>query len=105
MVKHSRRLVLRIAQSAEPLWSRVIERLEGRQVTLPKPSVGQDFMPPPEHAHLQEVLRHERHPSTRSTALGRGRCALTDRTNPEINHAGAPNRLVNKSSRIQTLGK
>ncbi|TWT98577.1 hypothetical protein [Stieleria varia] len=28
MVKHSRRLVLRIAQSAEPLWSRLIERIE-----------------------------------------------------------------------------
>ena len=36
MVKHSRRLVLRIAQSAEPLWSRLIERLEGWQVTLPQ---------------------------------------------------------------------
>ena len=57
MVKHSRRLVLRIAQSAEPLWSRLIERVEGWQLTLPKPSVGQAFMPPPEHAHLQEVLR------------------------------------------------
>ena len=57
MVKHSRRLVLRIAQSAEPLWSRLIERIEGWQVTLPKPSVGQGFMPPPQHAHAREVLR------------------------------------------------
>ena len=57
MVKHSRRLVLRIAQSAEPLWTRLIDRLEGWQVTLPKPSVDQGFMPPPEHAHLREVLR------------------------------------------------
>ncbi|MGB7324447.1 MAG: hypothetical protein WBD31_06215 [Rubripirellula sp.] len=57
MVKHSRRRVLRIAQSAEPLWSRLIERAEGWQVTLPKPGIGQGFMPPPEHAHLQEVLR------------------------------------------------
>ena len=57
MVKHSRRLVLRIAESAEPLWSRLIERIEGWQVTLPKPSVGQGFMPPPQHAHAREVLR------------------------------------------------
>ncbi len=57
MVKHSRRLVLRIAQSAEPLWSRLIERLEGWQVTLPKPSAGHGFMPAPAHAHLREVLR------------------------------------------------
>src|SRR6056297_482482 len=57
MVKHSRRLVLRIAQSAAPLWSRLIERVEGWQLTLPKPSVGQAFMPPPKHSHLREVLR------------------------------------------------
>ena len=57
MVKHSRRLILRIAESAEPLWSMLTERLEGWQVTLPKPSVGQGFLPPPDHAHLREVLR------------------------------------------------
>ena len=57
MVKHSRRLVLRITQSTEPQWSRLIERVEGWQVTLTKPRVGQCFMPPPRHAHLREVLR------------------------------------------------
>jgi hypothetical protein len=57
MVKHSRRLILRIAESAEPLWSMLTERLEGWQMTLPKPSVEQGFLPPPDHAHLREVLR------------------------------------------------
>lgn len=57
MVKHSRRLVLRIAQSAEPLWSRLIGRIKGWQLALPKPSSAHGFMPPPEHAHLREVLR------------------------------------------------
>ncbi|QDT07180.1 Transposase DDE domain protein [Rubripirellula lacrimiformis] len=58
MVKHSRRLVLRIAQSAEPLRSRLIGRIEGWQVVAPKASPAHGFTPPPEHAHLQEVLRH-----------------------------------------------
>ena len=57
MVKHSRRLVLRIAESAEPLWSHLIARIEGWQLTLPSSSVGQGFMPPPEHAYQKEVLR------------------------------------------------
>lgn len=57
MVKHSRRLVLRIAQSAEPLWSHLIERVKGWQVKQAKPNVGQGFMPPPRHAYLREVLR------------------------------------------------
>ena len=58
MVKHSRRLVLRIARSAEPLWTRLIERIEGWQVAAPKPSSAGGFMPPPDHAHRREVLRH-----------------------------------------------
>jgi len=58
MVKHSRRLVMRIAQSAEPLWSRLISRIEGWQIARPRPSPAHGFMPPPDHAHLQEVLRH-----------------------------------------------
>ncbi|MCD0462025.1 IS1380 family transposase [Roseiconus lacunae] len=57
MVKHSRRLVLRIAQSAEPLWSHLIGRLETWQVAPPKPSPAFGFVPPPEHSHLKEVLR------------------------------------------------
>lgn len=38
MVKHSRRLVLRIAQSAKLLWSRLIGRLENWQMAPPKPN-------------------------------------------------------------------
>ncbi len=57
IVKHSRRLVMRIADSAAPLWSRLIGRIEAwaaRADRSPRPS---GFMPPPSHAHLTEVLR------------------------------------------------
>lgn len=57
IVKHSRRLVMRIADSAAPLWSRLIGRIEAwsaRADRSPRPS---GFMPPPRHAHLTEVLR------------------------------------------------
>jgi hypothetical protein len=57
MVKHSRRLVLRIAESAEPLWSRLIDRIAAWRERPAKPNVGRGFMPPPAHAHLREVLR------------------------------------------------
>lgn len=57
MVKHSRRLVLRIAESAEPLWSWLIGRIERWKLAPPKGSVSSGFMPPPAHAHLTEVLR------------------------------------------------
>jgi len=57
MVKHSRRLVLRIAESAEPLWSRLIGRIEGWQSAPVQSRVPCGFMPPPKHAHLREVLR------------------------------------------------
>ena len=58
IIKHSRRLILRIAESAEPLWSRLTKRMERWQdadESHAKPPSG--FMPPPSHAHLSEVLR------------------------------------------------
>jgi hypothetical protein len=57
MVKHSRRLVLRIAESAEPLWSHLIDRLKQWKTSLRRRPKGRSFMPPPAHAHLSEVLR------------------------------------------------
>ena len=60
ITKHSRRLVVRIAESAQPLWSRLVERLqrwappEGQRITATRCS---GFMPPPPHSHLSEVLR------------------------------------------------
>jgi len=57
IVKHSRRLVLRIAESAQPLWSRLIGRLEGWQLKPGQASKPHGFTPPPRHAHLSEVLR------------------------------------------------
>ncbi len=58
MVKHSRRLILRIAESAEPLWSRLIGRLESWQTPPPTTAKHHGFMPPPSHGHLNEVLRY-----------------------------------------------
>jgi hypothetical protein len=58
IVKHSRRLILRIAESAEPLWSRLTKRMDGwhqSDEAPAKPPTG--FMPPPSHAFLKEVLR------------------------------------------------
>jgi hypothetical protein len=57
MVKHSRRLVLRIAESAQPLWSRLISRLERWKTSSSPTPKGRGFVPPPDHAHLSEVLR------------------------------------------------
>ncbi|MEJ7596163.1 MAG: transposase [Planctomycetaceae bacterium] len=60
IIKHSRRLMMRIAQSAEPLWSRFVKRLEqwslpsSHTIKLPRRS---GFTAPPQHAHLNEVLR------------------------------------------------
>ena len=58
MIKHSRRLVLRIAESAEPLWSKLIARLEDWQSQASMAAKTSGFMPPPDHAHLSEVLRN-----------------------------------------------
>jgi len=59
-VKHSGRLIMRIAQSAELLWSRLACCLQGwilpAELTRRlKHHVG--FTPPPAHAHLDAVLR------------------------------------------------
>ncbi|TWU05464.1 transposase [Stieleria varia] len=60
IIKHSRRAVLRIAESAQPFWSRLIERFESwtspRDATTTAPSP-RPWMPPPAHSHLCEVLR------------------------------------------------
>lgn len=58
MIKHSRRLVLRIAESAEALWSKLITRLKGWQSRASTGAKVSGFMPPPDHAHLREVLRN-----------------------------------------------
>ena len=57
MVKHSRRLVLRIAESAEPLWTHLTDRLTRWKTSIRGRPKGSRFMPPPDHAHLREVLR------------------------------------------------
>lgn len=60
MTKHSRRLVMRIAESTQPRGSRFVERLqrwalpESHRITTTRRS---GFMPPPQHSHLSEVLR------------------------------------------------
>jgi hypothetical protein len=59
-IKKSRRLIMRIAQSAEPLWSRLVRRLQdwtlpAERTRPPNRRVG--FTPPPPHAHLEAVLR------------------------------------------------
>lgn len=59
-VKHSGRLLMRIAQSAEPLWTRLARCLQGwilpAELTRRlKRHVG--FTPPPPHAHMGAVLR------------------------------------------------
>jgi hypothetical protein len=60
IIKHSRRAILRIAESAQPLWSRLITRLQAwtasAEQALPIPSP-RPWMPPPAHAHQSEVLR------------------------------------------------
>ena len=60
-VKHARRLVLRIAESAEPLWSQLAKRIASWSLPTDKKAESirsrEGFMPPPSHSHLQEVLR------------------------------------------------
>jgi hypothetical protein len=60
IIKHSRRAMLRIAESARPLWSRLIERIESWQLPsdFSRPIARRRaWMPPPAHSHLSEVLR------------------------------------------------
>ncbi len=59
-IKKSRRLVLRIAQSAKPLWRILASCLQGWSLPAelmqpPHHQVG--FKPPPRHAHVETVLR------------------------------------------------
>ena len=57
VVKHSRRLVVRIAESAEPLWCHLASRLSSwRAIDAAAPKLT-GFTPPPAHSHLREVLR------------------------------------------------
>jgi len=60
IIKHSRRAMLRIAESAEPLWSRLISRIRQwrlpEEFSRPMPRPRQ-WVAPPEHSHLSEVLR------------------------------------------------
>lgn len=60
IIKHSRRAMLRIAESAEPLWSRLISRIEAWRLPerFSQPTAKRRaWMPPPSHAHAREVLR------------------------------------------------
>lgn len=57
IIKHARRLVMRIAESAVPLWSRLIERIEAWPEPTLRPARPSGFTPPPNHAYLTEVLR------------------------------------------------
>ena len=53
----SRRLVVRIAESAEPLWCHLTSRLSSwRAIDAAAPKLT-GFTPPPAHSHLREVLR------------------------------------------------
>jgi hypothetical protein len=61
VVKHAKRLVLRVARAVAPFWRRLVDRL--RRWTLP-PRLGslagphsRAWMPPPRHAFLREVRR------------------------------------------------
>lgn len=57
IVKHSRRLIMRIADSAEPLWRHLIERIGAWKVLSESRHRPKGFRPPPDHARLTEVLR------------------------------------------------
>jgi hypothetical protein len=61
IIKHSRRAILRIAESAEPLWSRLIGRIKAWRLpeSFVQPTAKRrKWTPPPSHAHLSEVLRY-----------------------------------------------
>ena len=60
IIKHSRRAILRIAESAEPLWTHLIGRIESWRLPdrfVPPTAKRRKWTPPPSHAHLREVLR------------------------------------------------
>ena len=57
IVKHSRRLIVRIADSAAALWHQLIERMGAWRIGSQCRPRLTGFRPPPDHAHLTEVLR------------------------------------------------
>jgi hypothetical protein len=61
VVKHARRLVMRVAQSAGPLWSRLVACIQAfrlpKRWRSPRGPRRRAWTPPPQHAHLCEVLR------------------------------------------------
>lgn len=57
VVKHSRRLIVRIAESAQPLWSHLVSCLENWQNQATPSRQPSGFKRSPPHAHLKEVLR------------------------------------------------
>ncbi len=56
VVKHSRRLMLRIAESAVPLWAHLTDRLRGWRGREKVAAQRHGFTPLPSHAHEREVL-------------------------------------------------
>jgi hypothetical protein len=61
VAKHSRRLVVYLAQAVAPLWQRLTERISRWMLPsrwpLPVGPSPRAWMPPPDHAHLHTVLR------------------------------------------------
>lgn len=61
VVKHSRQLIVRVAQSVRSFWKRLNERFsEWKLPARLTPNIGPNrrrLRPPPRHAHLTEVLR------------------------------------------------
>ena len=106
MVKHSRRLVLRIAASAEPLWSRLIGRIEGWKLAPPK-AVG--------FFRLHNAI--EPHPPGRSAPSvtapiatnndfgGGGHCARTVKIRYEITLHLAQTRIETDLVQLSILGE
>lgn len=61
VVKHSRRLIVHLAQAVVGFWDHVVERIESWRLVPRFPQVrgptSRVWRPPPRHAHLSEVLR------------------------------------------------
>ena len=61
VAKHSRRLVVHLAQAVVRCWGRVVERIASWRLAPRFPPVrgptSRSWRPPPRHAHLSEVLR------------------------------------------------
>lgn len=61
VIKHSRRLIVRVAQSVQQFWRLLNARIErwnfSKRLTKPQGPKSRAWMPPPKHAFLTEVLR------------------------------------------------